>query len=521
MNVLSSTPRPMLARLLLIALPLCASLWITADEAVAQQCTVEQHEPCANGALAKHRELYVDNEVVTAEMCVKIGEPAMIKVHQGIEDYRRGNHALYVRREGNSIEIAGKPGAPPDTTGLVSIRTGDGGKVVVRVYLTAEMSNATVALEVRHRTSEEQRQRAIERKAEQLCTRRLTDPATVRTLIDEGGAMAKVVEAEANAALMSELLKGYERIPLDYSGPNERGLFIYPVAWIETVSGRHFVEFEFFNRVATDYQLARIAAMNEFRGENHGGDVQFVGMDSNWDGETRVVAPGEIVRGIIEVYEPEKAGAELILEVNEPRGRRGVTGEAIHLPVIRLPDPRPHENVGRKTVTVQALGGMIWVADSINGDRVEATAMTGLGARLVYGFTELINIEFGLTGARSGTAQFDDMTIDGQVGDLDRSAVLGRLHVAGFVRWGDGYQPYVRAGAGAQGVNYSDTFTGGAEPDSPFDFGFFLTLGGGLQIPLGDAFVVGMDLSGEWSAQSDNASRRSFAVGAHLGYGWD
>ncbi|MEM9488236.1 MAG: hypothetical protein AAGC55_03770, partial [Myxococcota bacterium] len=222
---------------------------------MAQQCTVEQHEPCANGALAKHRELYVDDEVVTAEICVMIGEPATIKVYRGIKDYRRGNHALFVQKKGKkSIDIAGKPGAPPDTTGLVSIETEDGGTVVVHVHLTTETANATMALEVLHHTSEEQRQRAIEREAERLCTQRLTDPATVQKLIDEGGAMAKVVEEEANAALMSELLKGYERIPFDYSGPNERGLFIYPVAWIETVSGRHFVEFEFFNRVATDYQ---------------------------------------------------------------------------------------------------------------------------------------------------------------------------------------------------------------------------------------------------------------------------
>jgi hypothetical protein len=181
---------------------------------------------------------------------------------------------------------------------------------------------------------------------------------------------------------------------------------------------------------------------------------------------------------------------------------------------------------GRISLHIEALGGAIWLGDGLKQDLLDATSLKGLAVRAVYGFNQWVAFEGAIMGAGTGQARFSGMTIDEQEGTLVRSASLGRVQFGGVLRFGYRIIPTVRLGVGLQGAGYDAelmTATGSAPvTDSEIDVDMTVNFGAGLDIRLGEHFMVGVAASaaGKASTFSGAGSGGAIEAGIHAGYAW-
>lgn len=163
--------------------------------------------------------------------------------------------------------------------------------------------------------------------------------------------------------------------------------------------------------------------------------------------------------------------------------------------------------------------GACWFASGLEDDNgLEAASCTSVGAYFVKGFHQYFAFEVEAVGVWTGDARFEDAQ-----GGLTRSATLGRFAAHGVARLAGGKTvPYVRMGAGVQGISYdSQVSMGGTSTDGPDDsleFTSFFTLGGGVQTRIGNNIIAGFAISYMSAIDIDY---RSLDVGIHIGYGWN
>ena len=182
--------------------------------------------------------------------------------------------------------------------------------------------------------------------------------------------------------------------------------------------------------------------------------------------------------------------------------------------------PPPPENEGKLTINLQAIGGVIWLGDGLEQNKLEPTTLQGLSVRVSYGLHRLFSVETEIVGAGSGQASFNDMSYNNMDGTLHRSASLGRVQFAGVLRLGEKIIPTLRLGVGLQGAGYDAelmTETGPkAGPESGLEFTTTLNFGAGLDVRLGDHLAAGFAAS----VISRGTDPSSIEAGIHAGYAW-
>ena len=145
--------------------------------------------------------------------------------------------------------------------------------------------------------------------------------------------------------------------------------------------------------------------------------------------------------------------------------------------------------------------GACWLAETAESNNFEATRCFVLGARLVKGFYQAVAFEAEAALGWTGNADFANEA---------RSARFGRVTLGGLLRFGEWTIPYVRLGLGAQGADYNDT-------GSSFELTTFFTLGGGVDVRIGNNILAGFSIS----LNSTGDQARALDAGLHIGYGWN
>ncbi len=227
------------------------------------------------------------------------------------------------------------------------------------------------------------------------------------------------------------------------------------------------------------------------------------------------------VQGYVAITKPQRLGSTAYLGLIPSRGIAPAWNK------INLLDPAspPDENKGRVSVHVQALGGLFLAKDTLGFNRRDATLLTGLGARLTYGFTMHLNFEAELVAVTTGEARFNDVMWDGLEGELARSGTLVRALFGGQLRFGRRYVPYVRLGLGAQGAGYNSRFISGGQatamPESSIDVDLVFALGAGFDLWLAKWLRTGLTATmlGPVVGVSDT-EWLDLEAGLYFGYVW-
>lgn len=175
----------------------------------------------------------------------------------------------------------------------------------------------------------------------------------------------------------------------------------------------------------------------------------------------------------------------------------------------------------RVTLHVLGVAGGIWLQESQTEGRLDATSMTGLGARVTYAYNRHLAVEGEALGASTGNARFANASFDGMQGELLRSATLGRVQAGGVLRLGRQIIPLLRVGLGAQVSSIDSRFViDGSEAPGPghaYDFDPLWYLGAGMELRPTEHLVAGFTLTTEKMASS---ASRTLEAGIHIGYGW-
>jgi hypothetical protein len=336
-------------------------------------------------------------------------------------------------------------------------------------------------------------------------------------------------------AEVRDVLTAPERIPIDHAGPNGYGVFLTGKSWILT-EGRYFVLFEIANLLQQPYELARLHAFDEFHFLDHIAAMSLWTEDGQVSEDLLRLDAGERVQGLIELKNIGSIGRYMLMEMSEPDGERPVKSEPVPievLPIYELPKSKKVREREREValakrtwIGVHGLYGAIWLDDGLPmTEDTDSTSLKGFGLRVSKGLiamdkgtTPLLSVEVDIAGAASGTARFEDVTIDGMQGQLGRTAKLGRVQIGAVLRLGDKVIPTLRVGVGGQGVSQDSELetVGGPVPvlDSSLDVTGGFYGGGGLDVRLGGGFMAGLGLT-----FIDLGGQRSLEGSLHLDYG--
>ncbi|MEM9492152.1 MAG: hypothetical protein AAGC55_23600 [Myxococcota bacterium] len=230
----------------------------------------------------------------------------------------------------------------------------------------------------------------------------------------------------------------------------------------------------------------------------------------------------------------------LTLHLSEPDGRRPVTAPIpdyrdgrILWPIgpkekarIQAEEERQRLEKERQRrgkqmiVSVQGFYGAYFMRDGVGQGETEVTSMSGLGVRVTQGFIPEFALEAELAAGTTGSAQWDDIAIDGVTGELTREAWLGRAMVSAVGRMDDKVNPYIRIGIGVQVAGHDAEFSAGTDPGSKTEFTYFLGFGGGGDLRMAENFILGAALNFTPGQESEAVFRSSFQAGLHLAYAW-
>ncbi|MEM9487637.1 MAG: hypothetical protein AAGC55_00765 [Myxococcota bacterium] len=178
-------------------------------------------------------------------------------------------------------------------------------------------------------------------------------------------------------------------------------------------------------------------------------------------------------------------------------------------------------------IGVQGFYGAYFMRDGAGpgGDNIggtEATTVSGLGVRVTKGFIPEFAFEAEFVGGTTGSAQWDDIVVDGEgAGVLTREAWFGRASGSAVGRMGDKINPYFRIGVGVQVAGNDARFSAGMAPDSTTEVTYFLGFGGGINLRLGEHLVLGAGVSFEPGLQESKLFDNSLRAGLQLAYGWN
>ena len=296
-----------------------------------------------------------------------------------------------------------------------------------------------------------------------------------------------------------------------------------------SIKSKRFLKFCIQNRTSRAYPLATIMIIDDNRERRR---AQAVAIDTPGDtqrGFLLATIPAETrVEGAVMVPDSlHGALHELSLTFSDPAGIRPLlaTTEQADWVLLRTKDyerERRELLLARQvTFGVQVIGGAMWLANPQNPEIVDATNITGFGLRAAYGLHTLFALEGEIVAARTGTARFSD-TWQSTTGELTRQATVGRVLLGGVARLGRKYIPTVRFGLGFQGSSHSSDFIADSGqsmdgPEVPMEWDFLLSLSAGLDVRIGDHWLVGFQVSG---VRSDAIDVLSLSGGIHVGYGW-
>ncbi|WP_428263401.1 hypothetical protein [Haliangium sp.] len=169
-------------------------------------------------------------------------------------------------------------------------------------------------------------------------------------------------------------------------------------------------------------------------------------------------------------------------------------------------------------VLVQARYGAYQMRTGISGNEdYDFTSTWAVGAYLGKGFAEVLALEFEFLAGRTGIGRHSDVDWDGMEGRVERSASFGRVGFGAQGRFGDMISPTGRLIVGVQGTSYTSTFTtDGMSMDGPgggSDLLFYLRVSFGLDVRIGDSFLIGT----EASMMKLDKGEATLDLGAHVG----
>ena len=295
--------------------------------------------------------------------------------------------------------------------------------------------------------------------------------------------------------------------------------------WSVSVRGDRYFKVTLDNQTTTDAAFEKILVSE---GPPYGVEAEFVLEQSakTVDGMAVVVPAKSQVTGMVLV--PDDVTAPLgALQVHFKR--HGSTATVVALQIQEL-YPMPAEERRRRRLASQVsfsmrvIGGAMWFGAGVVGaERLAMTNMAGFAARFQKGYINGFALEAEFAGARTGGAEFADLTWQGTQGDATRSATLARLSAGGAMRFGTDVVFTGRAGLSFQGASYRSDFltnTGSTMPGPgdgfEVDLGFYLGLG--VDVRIGKQWLLGISMDGG----ANTASTLRFAnLGLRFVYGWN
>ena len=496
---------------------------------------------CALPGLASARNIVVEDSVEKLPLDIAINKPLTIAFKSTVLSYWKPEGWKVVVNDEVPDQLtitAPKNIRPEQVEGLVIVfarlytlhlviqpaASKDAGEANVVVYHKDTMQVIQTAIDARVQIEVEKATKAIEAKAAEDGRKKDEKHAKeIATERQENERLRTNRDRIVEQALAHAIQEGYDIHPLegatDCAG---NGIVICGTGWgrgrkdgmlgLTIINNRHSeVEgdaLEVFSKVENS--------------PNRAGGVSVKGSDEPFDGVTRIKLPalGRVDLSVV-VHEPATVGDSLYVVLKGPSGV--LAAEWVGL------KPKP-----RKKITLSAYGayGAAWLAEGSGENRTDATSLETLGARVAYSANEQSDVSFSLEAALgvawTGNSQFSSAIVDGVQGDLERSALLGRLQVGGVLRLGKTIRPTVRLGVGAQLASIDSSFvpaSGGMSPmeSSSIEFGVFLAAGAGVDVWIGEALLLGIGLGFETPLGNvqDDALGRSVGVGLHLGFAWE
>lgn len=183
------------------------------------------------------------------------------------------------------------------------------------------------------------------------------------------------------------------------------------------------------------------------------------------------------------------------------------------------------ERARQVLVTARLIGGAMWLDDGTGTDILEinnSDRSRSAHTRIQRGYHNGVAVEGEIAGARTGTAQFDDLSWQGAQGDVARTATLGRVLGGVAMRFGHDVILAGRAGIGFHGASFHSEFSPVAGrnetgPGDGFEFDMLLYGGLGVDIRLGKSWSLGATIDGG----QDLDGARFVHAGLQFGYGWN
>lgn len=259
-----------------------------------------------------------------------------------------------------------------------------------------------------------------------------------------------------------------------------------------------------------------------------------------------------VVRATVGVnFDKERGLKQMTLQFSEEEGGRWIkamiTGWRVERVAFVKEEPereetpkdwfmrQVYEDQAREDRAKQAIVGPLagmgacWLADGLGGvtEKIEAGSCWEIGARLTYpvlvpnhGGTNLA-VEAEISGVLVDDVQFEEVSVDGEVGRLTRSATIGRALVGLSLRFGDQSITSLRLGLGLQGARQRASFTAGDGPGASTDVGSVLSWGVGFDRRLTKTLLLGATLT--INGLTSDASRPPEAIraGLALRYAWN
>lgn len=238
-----------------------------------------------------------------------------------------------------------------------------------------------------------------------------------------------------------------------------------------------------------------------------------------------IVQPGAPVAGSVVIPNADGLAREpLSLGVMGPGGTQPMWVRNIRVAPLLM---RPPPEADRASMYVQPFIGLLLVNEELAPRDQDIVSMAGLSLRFSFAMQDWTRFAFEgeLAGARAGTAMFEGVALDGEVGDLERSTAF--LRAMGGIRlcFGRLWKPMIHAAIGLQGSSRSTRLRrgDGAFIDGPDSLGLEVpfTLGIGIDRRLSANWVAGARLSGGRDLGGDTPQAGGYLeAGIHLGYYW-
>ena len=335
----------------------------------------------------------------------------------------------------------------------------------------------------------------------------------------------KVIEQDFDSHLASLILQGFGVVERRNIAPSQDSLPLAVTLVSLRLGNQVKLVLGMKNKGDRAIPLDEIRVSPPNSVDNHAGFTRVESSQPANNGRLAEIAPGDEAQGYVSVENPLRIGKYATVTLTSTSGLSWSQSVQIWPPPDG-PTTRELELAKQASVSVRLVGGAFWVVDGLATEDLAATRFTGLAVRYSKGLSMLFAFEAELVGARTRTACFEDITIEGKQGDLLRSATVGRVQVGGALRFGGAtILPLARIGLGLHAASYTTEFIAepmqmnGPEPspESSTEYIGLVALGGGLDIRVTDDVLIGATAS---ALLQGTEKLRTFELGLHLSYGW-